>query len=61
MTIIYTTHYMEEAEQLCDRVAIIDKGALVAEGAPQALISRFDGCANLEDTFLRLTGTHMRD
>jgi len=61
MTIIYTTHYMEEAEQLCDRVAIIDKGALVAEGAPQALINRFDECTNLEDTFLRLTGKHLRD
>lgn len=61
MTIIYTTHYMEEAEQLCDRVAIMDKGALVAEGTPQALIERVGGCASLEETFLRLTGTHMRD
>ena len=61
MTIVYTTHYMEEAEQLCDRVAIIDKGALVADGTPQALIDRFAGCANLEETFLRLTGTHLRD
>jgi ABC-2 type transport system ATP-binding protein len=60
-TILYTTHYMEEAEQLCDRVGIIDKGTLVAEGAPRSLIGRFDGCTNLEDTFLRLTGTHLRD
>ena len=50
-TIIYTTHYMEEAEQLCDRVAIMDQGALIALDTPQALISRFEGCANLEETF----------
>jgi ABC-2 type transport system ATP-binding protein len=61
MTIVYTTHYMEEAEQLCDRVAIIDKGALVAEGTPRALIGQAAGSTSLEDTFLRLTGTHLRD
>lgn len=39
-TVILTTHYMEEAEKLCDRVAIIDHGKIIAEGAPQELISR---------------------
>jgi len=38
-TILLTTHYMEEAEQLCDRVAIIDHGRIIAEGAPRELIS----------------------
>jgi ABC-2 type transport system ATP-binding protein len=39
MTIIYTTHYMEEAERLCDRVAIVDEGRIVALGAPGKLIA----------------------
>jgi len=60
-TIVYTTHYMEEAEQLCDRVAIMDHGVVVADGPPRELIARFDGCASLEEAFLRLTGTHLRD
>jgi len=40
---ILTTHYMEEAEQLCDRVAIMDGGRIVAEGPPQALVERYVG------------------
>ncbi len=39
MTILLTTHYMEEAEQLCDRIAIIDKGKIIAEGSPDELKS----------------------
>lgn len=61
MTIIYTTHYMEEAEQLCTRVAVMDKGKIIAEGAPQALIGEANGCSNLEELFLRLTGKQLRD
>lgn len=38
-TVILTTHYMEEAERLCDRVAIVDKGKIIAEGTPRDLIS----------------------
>lgn len=38
-TVLLTTHYMEEAEQLCDRVAIVDKGKVIAEGPPEELIS----------------------
>jgi ABC-2 type transport system ATP-binding protein len=40
MTMIYTTHYMEEAERLCDRVAIIDEGRLIALDSPQDLVER---------------------
>ncbi|MFE9773719.1 ABC transporter ATP-binding protein [Streptomyces sp. NPDC005931] len=40
MAILYTTHYMEEAERLCDRVGIIDRGRLVAEGTTRELVSR---------------------
>jgi ABC-2 type transport system ATP-binding protein len=43
MTILYTTHYMEEAERLCDRVAIIDEGRIVALGPPRKLISDLGG------------------
>ena len=60
-TIVYTTHYMEEAENLCDRVAVMDCGKIVAEGSPRSLVAAMDGCANLEETFLRLTGRHLRD
>jgi len=42
ITIIYTTHYMEEAERLCDRIAIIDHGAIIAEGTREELLSRLD-------------------
>lgn len=60
-TIVYTTHYMEEAENLCSRVAVMDRGRIIAEGSPQALIDSMDGCANLEESFLRLTGRQLRD
>lgn len=43
VTIVYTTHYMEEAERLCDRVAIIDHGKIVALDSPQALIESLGG------------------
>ena len=61
MTMIYTTHYMEEAEQLCPRLAIIDRGTLIAEGTPAELVAGEEGCRNLEDLFLRMTGRQLRD
>ena len=60
-TMIYTTHYMDEAEQLCDCVAIIDEGHIIAEGSPKQLISRAPGHAGLKDLFLALTGKRLRD
>lgn len=59
-TVVYTTHYMEEAQQLCSRVAVMDHGRIIAEGPPAELIARFR-CANLEEVFLQLTGRHLRD
>ena len=66
MAIMLTTHYMEEAEVLCDRVAVIDHGNIVAIDTPQALIDqlksrgaesvRKDGTLTLEDVFIDLTG-----
>jgi ABC-2 type transport system ATP-binding protein len=54
-TILLTTHYLEEAEQLCNRIAFIADGQIVAEGTSEALAERF-GVANLEDAYLALVG-----
>jgi ABC-2 type transport system ATP-binding protein len=59
-TIILTTHYMEEAEELCDRVGIIDHGKLISLGSPKELISR-NGVKDLEDVFIKLTGRKIRE
>ena len=59
-TIILTTHYMEEAEELCDRVGIIDYGNLIALGAPNQLMNQYDA-ENLEEVFIQLTGRKIRE
>ena len=67
-TIVYTTHYMEEVEILCDRIIILDKGKIIAEGTSEELKKQ----ANIEekiervgptlnDVFLKLTGKELRD
>ncbi len=63
MTILYTTHYMEEADRLCSRVAIIDGGQIVALDTPHALKSQIGSPeqVTLEDVFLKLTGRSLRD
>jgi ABC-2 type transport system ATP-binding protein len=61
MTIIYTSHHMEEAEHFCTRVAIIDHGKIIAEGSPGELIDAYEGCKRLEDVFLHLTKRSLRD
>ncbi len=61
MTIIYTTHYMEEAEQLCTRVGIMDNGSIIAGGSPTNLLEQHPECGNLEELFLKLTGKSLRD
>jgi len=70
-TVIITTHYMEEAEYLCDRVAIIDSGKIVAMNSPDQMVdelvaSGFERTkevkkANLEDVFINLTGHSLRE
>ena len=70
-TVLLTTHYMEEAEELCDRVAIMDHGKIVAMDRPAVLIDsllsrgfqkgRTENLASLEDVFLDLTGRALRD
>src|SRR5918992_5026610 len=54
-TILLTTHYLEEAEQLCDRVAFINEGEIVARGTSAELAAQF-GVASLEDAYLALVG-----
>ncbi|WP_321366847.1 ABC transporter ATP-binding protein [uncultured Desulfuromusa sp.] len=61
VTLIYTTHYMEEAQQICDEVAIVDGGQMIACGHPTQLVKESHGCENLEGLFLQLTGKQLRD
>lgn len=70
-TIILTSHYMDEAEYLCDRIAIMDGGKIIALDTPQKLIKDLIGrgfkkktevqAANLEDVFIDLTGKDIRE
>jgi ABC-2 type transport system ATP-binding protein len=60
-TIIYTSHYMEEAENLCTRVAIIDRGSIISIGKPNELVADHPEFKNLENLFLYLTGKELRD
>jgi ABC-2 type transport system ATP-binding protein len=68
ITIVLTTHNMDEAESLCQRIAIMDHGRIIAEDAPANLIQKYAPEApvaplhgNMEDVFLALTGTALRD
>ncbi len=66
-TILLTTHYMDEAQTLCDRVAVVDHGKLIALDSPKALIAALAAPkvvvhhGTLEDVFMSLTGRHLRD
>jgi ABC-2 type transport system ATP-binding protein len=59
-TILYTTHYMEEAQELCSRIGIIDGGRIIEQGTPDELLQQ-SGSRNLEELFLHLTGKQLRD
>jgi ABC-2 type transport system ATP-binding protein len=71
VTVVMTTHYMDEAEQLCDRLAIMDHGQIIATGSPDTLVDDLLGrgfkrhtqvrAATLEDVFLDLTGRSLRE
>lgn len=61
VTILYTSHLLEEAQDLCTRVAIIDRGVILAKGVPQELIDQTEGVTNLQGYFLQLTGETLRD
>ena len=55
-----TTHYMDEADRVAQRIAIIDRGKIVAQGSPQGLKEQTNA-ASLEDAYLALTGSTIRD
>ena len=68
MTIVLTTHNMEEAEYLCDRIGIMDEGSVIAQDTPKQLIKNYannipgrTSHGNLEDVFLSLTGHELRE
>jgi ABC-2 type transport system ATP-binding protein len=60
ITIFFTTHYMEEAERIAQRIAIIDHGKIIASGSSQELRTQTD-TTSLEDAFLALTGKSIRE
>ena len=59
-TILLTTHYMEEAEALCEQVGVIDHGKLIELGSPRDLNSKYS-VKNLEKVFIQLTGRRIRE
>ena len=60
VTVFFTTHYMEEADRVADKLAVIDHGKIVAEGTPQSLKEKAKA-RSLEDAFIALTGRAIRD
>lgn len=60
ITIFFTTHYMEEAERVAGKIAVIDHGQIIAQGSPQAL-KKQTKTVNLEEAFLNLTGRKIRE
>lgn len=60
-TIVYTSHHLVEAQQFCDRIGIIEGGALIAKDTPKALVQSVADARNLEDVFIALTGKGLRD
>jgi ABC-2 type transport system ATP-binding protein len=60
MTIFLTTHYMEEADKIANRIAIIDHGKIISIGTSQDLKQQTD-TTSLEEAFLKLTGSNIRE
>jgi ABC-2 type transport system ATP-binding protein len=60
-TILYTSHLLDEAEQLCEEVVIVDEGRFITQGTPRALVAQTPDSRRLEDVFLHFTGHSVRD
>lgn len=61
VSIVYTSHLLDEAQTICQEVAIIDEGKVVVQGDTTGLIAKHPECRNLEDVFLHYTGHALRD
>lgn len=60
MTILYTSHHLDEAQDFCTHIAIIDDGKLITQGPTQALINE-NSCNSIEEVYLKITGAKFRD
>ncbi len=60
MSIIYTSHYMNEIETICEKILIMEEGEIVAQGSKNELLNTYKG-NNLEEIFLEITGRELRD
>ena len=60
MTILYTSHHLDEAESFCNHIAIIDEGKLITQGKTKALIEE-NNCHSIEEVYLKITGNRFRD
>lgn len=60
-TMIYTSHSMDEAEEICTSLAMIDEGSVMEQGSPSELLKKHHDCRNLEEIYLKLTGKRLRD
>lgn len=60
MTILYTSHHLDEAEDFCTHIAIIDEGKIITQGKTTELIQQYQ-CQNIEEVYLKITGKNFRD
>ncbi len=60
-TIVYTSHYLDEAQRLCDHIVIIDNGRRISSGKPGDMLCENPDCNDLYDLFLKITGRELRD
>ena len=60
MTILYTSHHLDEAQDFCSHIAIIDDGKLITQGSTQTLI-KDNICRSIEEVYLKITGIKFRD
>lgn len=60
-SLILTTHYMDEAEFLCDRIIIMDQGNILADDTLENLLQKYNGAHNLDELFINMTGRHLYD
>jgi ABC-type multidrug transport system ATPase subunit len=59
VTVVLSTHFMEEGDRLCDRIAIVDRGSIVIEGTPEVLKAKVGATATLEGVYLHFTGREL--